>query len=119
MSMEQSPPFHLAFPVLDLAATVEQVSTTGDITNQYRLRILNKSQTALTFELGLESELPLELAGADVLTIEPGELLDQPLTLTSAGEAISRSSTRVTMTLCEVTGGACQQQRTSFLGPSP
>ena len=110
-------PFEL--DVLRERGELFQINSAGDVSNQYRLRILNKSQAPLSFQLQAQSELSLETSGADMLTVEPGELLDEPLTLTAGAEAIALPSTRVTVTLCESSSGACQRQQTSFLGPSP
>jgi cytochrome c oxidase accessory protein FixG len=94
--------------------------TAGDqVANQYRLRVLNKSQQTQAFELSLESALPLTADVDEVLAVAPGELLDQPLKLSTAKASIALPSTPVTVRLCEQASGHCRQQRSSFLGPTP
>jgi len=96
-----------------------QVNTAGQVVNQYRLRVLNKSQQPQSFELALSSDLPLTIVGNPSLTVEPGELLDVPLTLATSRDAVAMPSTRVTVELCETGRGACSDQTTTFLGPPP
>jgi len=96
-----------------------QTTANGEISNQYRLRILNKSQQPLTFTLAIESDLPLTIAELPELNIEPGELMDLPMTLQTVRESISVVSTPVVIELCEAGSDACKEQKTSFLGPMP
>jgi cytochrome c oxidase accessory protein FixG len=96
-----------------------QTTSDGQISNQYRLRVLNKSQQPLSFTLAVSSDLPVRVKNTPDLRIEPGELLDLPLTLVSARESISTLSTPVMVELCETTTADCKVHKTSFLGPAP
>jgi len=96
-----------------------QLNTAGEVVNQYRLRVLNKSQQQQSFDLAIESDLPLRIVSKAVLEVEPGELLDVPLALATPREAVTVPSTPVEVELCATDGGACREQKTTFLGPLP
>jgi cytochrome c oxidase accessory protein FixG len=96
-----------------------QLNAAGEVVNQYRLRVLNKSQRQQSFELAVESDLPLRIAGKVALDVEPGELLDVPLALTTPRDAVTLPSTPVEVELCATDGSACREQKTTFLGPLP
>jgi cytochrome c oxidase accessory protein FixG len=110
-------PFEL--DVLRERGELYQLDASGDVNNQYRLRILNKSQDQQRFELSFRSDLPLTLETVPEMRIEPGELLDLPLTLKTVRESVTVLSTPVTLSVCETSTGECRDQRTTFLGPMP
>jgi len=94
----------------------------GAVLNQYSLKVLNKTQSPQRYRIDVTSDLPVVIANRDVLDRDlsslPGEVLDVPLTLTVAREAITLPSVPVTVTLCEVDGKHCGSERTSFFGPA-
>jgi cytochrome c oxidase accessory protein FixG len=94
----------------------------GAVLNQYSLKILNKTQSPQRYRIDVSSDLPVVIANRDVLdralSSLPGEVLDIPLTLTVAREAITLPSVPVTVTLCEVDGKHCGSEQTSFFGPA-
>ena len=47
-----------------------------------------------------------------------GELVDLPMTLAVAREAVSLPSTPVTVELCEQATGRCVAEQTTFFGPT-
>ncbi len=92
----------------------------GDtITNQYRLRLLNKTQRAASLTVSADSELPLTLSLTRAVDLAPGEILDLPLTLSVPVSALATATTPATVRVCAVASGRCDAERTSFLGPSP
>jgi polyferredoxin len=103
-----------------------QVTANGTISNQYRLRVLNKAQNDLTFQLAIAADMPLSISVDSQLRVEPGELLDLPLTLSAPRESVAGVSTTVEVKLCELGPGAsaspdgkCKVQTTTFIGPMP
>lgn len=94
---------------------------TGQIVNNYSLKILNKTQQNQAYAINLTSDLPISIAKSDqlnaALTSLPGDVLDLPLTLTVAREAVSLVSTEVTIELCETGSGHCASEQTTFFGP--
>ena len=98
-----------------------QTTADGAVSNQYRLRVLNKTQHPQSYTLTLTSDLPLEVTREVQLTEQlstlPGELQDLPLTLTTPTDAISGPSTPVTITLCD-SDNRCDSERSTFFGPA-
>ncbi len=94
-----------------------QQLTDGSIGNQYRLRVLNKSQQPMTLSLEVRSDLPLQVSGSTRIELSPVELLDLPLTLSAPQSAISSPNVEVEIVLCEA-GGRCDSETTRFLGPT-
>jgi cytochrome c oxidase accessory protein FixG len=103
-----------------------QLTANGTINNEYRLRILNKAQSDLNFQLAIDADMPLTVSADAELRVEPGELLDLPLTLSAPRESVSGVSTTVAVTLCilgpavgTAGSGNCKVQTTTFMGPIP
>ncbi len=94
-----------------------QRTVEGLVTNQYELRILNKSQGLTAYQLGVESALPLAILSRRAFSIRAGERLNLPLILQATPESIVLANTRVTVQLCDVATGECVTNSTSFQGP--
>jgi cytochrome c oxidase accessory protein FixG len=90
----------------------------GLIANDYRLRLLNKTQRIDTVEVDVSSDLPVRASLEQPVTLAPGERVDLPLTLTAPRDAISVPSSDVDVRVCSVDTGRCDTQQTRFLGPS-
>jgi len=90
----------------------------GVIGNQYRLRLLNKSQQAATLTVTAESPLPVQLSQTEPVALAPGELLDLPLTLSAPQDAMETSNMPVIIRVCAQDSGRCDTEETRFLGPS-
>ena len=90
----------------------------GSVSNQYRLRILNKSQRPATLSLEVESPLPLRSSVASPISLAPVELLDLPLTLIAEGKDVTSPNSEVTIAVCEAATERCDAEVTRFLGPS-
>lgn len=98
-----------------------RINSAGQVVNNYSLKILNKTQREQTYEIRVTSDLPISVGKQDQLTAGlkslPGDVLDLPLTLLVARDAVSLPSVPVTIELCEVGGGHCDSEETSFFGP--
>ncbi len=98
-----------------------RVDGAGQVVNSYSLKVLNKTQQSQTYEIRAISDLPIQIGKSSQLQSEltslPGEVLNLPLTLTVAREAISLPNTSVTIELCEATGNHCDTEQTTFFGP--
>jgi cytochrome c oxidase accessory protein FixG len=90
----------------------------GIIGNQYRLRLLNKSQHAATLTVNAESPLPITQSQPEPITLAPGELLDLPFELQLRADALSIPNVPITIRVCEASSGRCDTERTRFLGPT-
>lgn len=91
----------------------------GRIVNQYRLRVLNKTQTPASLSLAAESPLPVTMTPTAPVTLAPNELLDLPLMLSVAADAVTTANAPVTIRLCDTDTGRCDAEQTRFLGPTP
>src|SRR5690606_19602182 len=91
----------------------------GDlIGNQYRLRLLNKTQNPATLTVEAESSLAVTLSLDEPVRLAPGELLDLPLTLTVPASALTTPNIAVAIRVCEQQTGRCDIEETRFLGPA-
>jgi cytochrome c oxidase accessory protein FixG len=102
-----------------------QVTADGSISNQYRLRILNKAQYDQRFSLVIDADVPLTTSVESMLLVEPGELLDLPMTVSTPREALGSVTTALSLTLCQIPDAAnpgqdnCKTQQSTFMGPMP
>lgn len=98
-----------------------RTNSAGQVVNQYSLRVLNKTQSPQRYRLDTVSDLPLTIGNRQALEQAlqslPGEMLDIPLTLLAAREAVTLPAVPVTVSLCEVASGRCDSEETSFFGP--
>jgi cytochrome c oxidase accessory protein FixG len=98
-----------------------RTDSAGQVLNQYSLKVLNKTQSAQSYTLAVHSDLPVTVVRTNqldqALSSLPGEVLDIPLTLAVAREAVALPSTPVTVELCAVATGRCESEQTSFFGP--
>ena len=99
------------------------INAAGEVTNQYSLKILNKTQRPQSYSIRVISDLPISIGRSERLesglTTLPGEVIDLPLTLQVAREAVSLPSVPVTVELCETDTGYCGTEETTFFGPMP
>jgi cytochrome c oxidase accessory protein FixG len=90
----------------------------GLIGNQYRLRLLNKTQQSVTLQVSASSTLPVALSQHQPVALSPGELLDLPMTLSAPADALDSPNVPVTIRVCERESGRCDAEQTRFLGPT-
>jgi cytochrome c oxidase accessory protein FixG len=88
------------------------------IGNQYRLRLLNKTQSDMTIEVTAVSELPVALSLDGPVALSPGEIIDLPLRISAPAAALTRQSATVTIQACALEQGRCDREDTRFLGPA-
>ncbi len=90
----------------------------GDlIGNQYRLRLMNKSQRNATVTVSAVSALPVQLSITEPVRLAPEDLLDLPLTVTAPRSLLTVPNVPVTIRICEQQSGRCDSEQTRFLGP--
>ena len=98
-----------------------QTTASGQISNQYRLRVLNKTENTQHYTVAVTADLPLIIVNLDrlqtQLVVPAADILDLPISLQTAPEGISLPSHRLTLELCEIASGNCQSEDTTFLGP--
>ena len=111
----------LATGVLDVLrerGELYQALSDGTIGNQYRLRVLNKSQHRAEFQLATITSLPVTVLGETNITAEPGELLDIGIQLSTNPDDIRQPNAEVQIELCETATNLCVRESTRFLGPT-
>jgi cytochrome c oxidase accessory protein FixG len=96
-----------------------QLLPDGVIGNQYRLRLINKSQSPAVLSISVDSPLPVSMSQQQPVRIGGGELLDLPLNLSIPGTALDAANVSLTVQVCDETSGRCDSTVTRFLGPSP
>jgi cytochrome c oxidase accessory protein FixG len=96
-----------------------QRSAPDTISNQYRLRLLNKTQQEMSLRVAVDGPIPVTVSLTDPITLSPGERLDLPLVLGVSAAELTSASLPLTVRACDDTSGRCDRERTTFLGPSP
>ncbi len=90
----------------------------GSVANQYRLRVLNKSQLPATLSLAVDSTQPLRVSITGPIELAPEELLDLPLTLIADVDTLASPNIEVEIRVCQEATERCDTEITRFLGPS-
>jgi cytochrome c oxidase accessory protein FixG len=89
----------------------------GTIANEYRLRLLNKTQSAITVAVTATSDLPLTLSLTQPVALAAGEIIDLPLLISVPQTALTRPNVAVTVEACALETQRCDTEVTRFLGP--
>jgi cytochrome c oxidase accessory protein FixG len=91
----------------------------GRIGNQYQLRLLNKTQRSVELIVSTSSTPPTTPSVTGAVALEPGEMLDLPLTLSADGSGSGSANIPVLVRACEARTGRCDTEQTRFLRPGP
>lgn len=108
----------LEVTVLRERGELYQTLDDGRIANQYRLRLLNKTQHPVELAFRIDAPVALSSSIADLPTLAPGELLDLPLTLTARRSELQLTNFAVTLQVCDAASARCRSVETRYLGPS-
>ncbi|NNF17896.1 MAG: hypothetical protein HKN70_14220, partial [Gammaproteobacteria bacterium] len=94
------------------------------IRNDYTLKVVNKSQIPMSFNLSVLDSGPGDGSSATLkLSIDPrievpaGDVLTVPLSLTASRAGIERNITNIKLQLCELAGERCVEGETRFIAP--
>ncbi|NNF17691.1 MAG: cytochrome c oxidase accessory protein CcoG, partial [Gammaproteobacteria bacterium] len=94
------------------------------IRNDYTLKVVNKSQIPMSFNLsvldtgpGSGSSATLKLSIDPRIEVPAGDVLTMPLSLTSLRADIDRNITNIKLRLCEFAGERCVEGETRFIAP--
>ena len=88
------------------------------IGNQYRLRLLNKTQGPMTVRISAVSELPVTLSVGEPVSLAAGEIIDLPLLISAPLQAMARPNMAVDIHACTLETQRCDTETTRFLGPA-
>jgi cytochrome c oxidase accessory protein FixG len=91
----------------------------GNVANEYRLRILNKTQHPAELRMSIDAPVTLASSLAESLALGPGELLDLPLTLSARPADLPAPNFEVSVRVCDVATNRCREATTRYLGPTP
>ena len=108
----------LEIDILRERGALSQVDASNQTINQYRLKVLNKTQHSQTYSIRAVSDAPISIERSERLTSlldsRAGEALDLPLTLSAPRGALREPSLPVTIELCEVGTRRCDSEQTTF-----
>lgn len=104
-----------AFDILRERGQLFQVLSNGEISNDYQLKIMNKTQTAAAFSVTVTEPAWLELAESMDTEVPGGEI--ENLTMRLVAENPANGSTPVRLSVCETGSGTCIVEQTTFLAP--
>ena len=91
----------------------------GHIDNDYQLKVMNKSHTEATYTIAVVAPNWVSVKSETELAVPAGQILNVPLTLTTAVGANQTSNTTVLLELCLTTLDSCVREETRFLSPQP
>ena len=110
----------LELDILRERGDLSQIDANNQSINQYRLKVLNKTQKNQRYTIRALSSAPISIRRSErlagLLHSQAGESLDVPLTLTGPSFALSEPSVWVTIELCDVDTGQCDSEKTTFFG---
>ena len=105
-----------AFDVLRERGQLFQQTANGTVRNDYQLKIMNKTQGESSYSISVDSPSWVDLASSNTITVEPGNIENLSLMLTS-NQPVSGSSP-VDLSVCNLADDSCIQERTTFFAPS-
>ena len=106
----------LAIDILRDRGTLFQTSNDGAISNDYQLKVMNKTQQDGSYRLRVVEPVTILLASKASLDVQAGEVVDIPLQLVTRHN--NKPTERVVLELCESSTNACVKEATSFLSPT-
>lgn len=89
----------------------------GLIQNVYTLKIMNMSQLSQEYRLSLVSGLPFKLVAPPSITVEPGEVLSQPVQVEIDPSELERINTTFEFHIESMQSDATTTEETRFLRP--
>jgi cytochrome c oxidase accessory protein FixG len=109
----------LEVSVLRERGELYHLQSDGAVANEYRLRILNKTQHPAKLSLTVESPVPMQSSLGQSLDLAASELLDLPLTLTARPEDLQTQSFELSIRVCDPASGRCRVATAPWMGPTP
>lgn len=108
----------LELDILRQRGELSQIDADNQTINQYRLKVLNKTQRNQTYSIRVLSDAPISIKHNtrldSLLHSLAGEALDLPLTLSAPRVLLSEHSISVTIELCELGTRQCDSEQTTF-----
>lgn len=90
----------------------------SEVSNDYEVRIMNKTEQGSEFVVRADSALPLAATSDTRIVAGPGEVVSMPLTLAAPRTAVAgRTPAVLRLELCRVADDRCVAETTTFLGP--
>lgn len=92
-------------------------TTDGHIENLYMLKIMNMDQTQHHYQILVDNELPFILNGSNNVTVDPGEIYSEPVTLSIDPNLLISKNMAISMTIRSKTKDYTVTEQTRFLAP--
>jgi cytochrome c oxidase accessory protein FixG len=88
-----------------------------DVRNDYELKLMNKSQKTMRLQIGVSAAVPVSVLGPTEVDIDPGEVVNVPISLVTRRRDMSGSAFDARIEVCGALG-QCDSEVTRFLGPT-
>jgi hypothetical protein len=88
----------------------------GEVRNEYQLRVMNKTQASAHYELRLAAPAFIRLSSVTQFQIAAGEIENLPMQLLTS--QMTSANVAVEIELCDLQTNACVAEETRFLGPT-
>ena len=105
-----------AFDVLRERGQLFQELSSGEVRNDYQLKLMNKTQQPATYLVRIVTPDHIRLVSAASLDVSPGQVLDSSMQLISSEPA--PGSNPVEIEVCRASDNTCVAEKTTFLAPS-
>lgn len=104
-----------AFDLLRERAQLYNVMSSGEVRNDYQLKLMNKTQQPAEYAVSVRSPDTISLSTAASFDVEAGEVLDVSMQLTT--DQPEPGSNPVEIEVCQSERGRCVVETTTFLAP--
>lgn len=89
------PPWIRGLTVLRDRTQLFRTNSSGEIENTYNLKVINKTQQPQTYQLSVKGLDPVSWYGKQSVVVQPGEVLNLPMTLGAKPENLSSAVTTI------------------------
>ena len=111
----------LSIDVIRERGALYHTSSDGRVTNNYQLKVVNKSRAARQMQISINSSgnrtSSIDLASPPTVSVPASTVTNLPLSL--ATQAGGKVITEVEVQLCETLTNICVSERTNFFQPEP
>jgi cytochrome c oxidase accessory protein FixG len=98
--------------------TLWRTEPDGRVKNDYRLRILNKTEDVATFEIMLDAQSTVTSNAPETVDLAAGEIIELPFSLSTRSVTPESSSFSFDIRVCHRPSGRCDTADASFLVPT-
>ena len=103
------------FDIIRERGELFHVQSSGEIRNDYQLKIMNKTQTDGAYSISVVSPAWVSLGSEDNTAVSAGEIENLSFSLLAADA--QSASTPVQVRVCEARTATCIEEKTTFFAP--